>query len=270
MFEGIRTPNELRSYGGHLRELSRKNFGVAGTEFLRRLAKAIAAGHDLMQAFVDERQRAYWEAATGIKSLGDRDLTRIGDKFATLYIAGCLAIRFKILPFTEAEILEALLTCERDHVAFVDGELGHVSPRAISTHRAPTPIVVPSGSPFDRLQRYVNRNRQRPYSKHSIWRGFIDSRCSRLSFKQRLWRLKGAPVLGYIANGEYWIPDGRFEKIAGGADEAAALKLKKKLFDLGLLETDKRGKRVSYVVKRPLPDGRRQYFVVIRDKPKRP
>lgn len=80
--------------------------------------------------------------------------------------------------------------------------------------------------------------------------------------------MKGAPVLSYIAKGEYWIPDGRLTKIAGGSGKAAGLK--KELFDLGLLETDKRGTNVSYVVKRPLPDGRRLYFVVIRHKPKRP
>jgi hypothetical protein len=77
--------------------------------------------------------------------------------------------------------------------------------------------------------------------------------------------LKGAPVLGYIADGEYWIPDDRFAEVAGR--EAAALK--EELFGGGLLEVDKRGEGVSYVVKRPLPDGSRPYFVVVRDKRRR-
>jgi hypothetical protein len=56
-------------------------------------------------------------------------------------------------------------------------------------------------------------------------------------------------------------------KSPGGAREAAALK--KELFSRGLLVTDKRGKGVSYVVKRPLPDGSRPFFVVIRRKAKK-
>ncbi len=37
----------------------------------------------------------------------------------------------------------------------------------------------------------------------------------------------------------------------------------------GLLETDRRGKGVSYVVKRPLPDGTRPFFVVVRQRAKK-
>ena len=109
MFEGIRTPQQLREYGNQLRELSRKNFGWAGPEFGRRLGAAIAADRAQMQDFVAERQRVYWHAADGIRSLAGRDLTRISDKFATIYIAGCLAIRFRILPFTEAELAAGAL-----------------------------------------------------------------------------------------------------------------------------------------------------------------
>jgi hypothetical protein len=44
--------------------------------------------------------------------------------FATLYAAGCLATQFKILPITETDVRLSLLDCEREHVAFVDRELG--------------------------------------------------------------------------------------------------------------------------------------------------
>ena len=37
---------------------------------------------------------------------------------------------------------------------------------------------------------------------------------------------KGAPVPGYVADGEYWIPSDRFEKVAGGPGEALALRLR--------------------------------------------
>ena len=85
-------------------------------------------------------------------------------------------------------------------------------------------------------------------------------------------RSKNARALVYVGehNGEkeYWFPGDRFEEVAGGAREALALK--KQLFSQGLIETDRRGQGVSYVVKRLLPDGSWPFFVVIRHKPKKP
>jgi hypothetical protein len=130
---------------------------------------------------------------------------------------------------------------------------------AISARGTPTAIVVSSDSPSDRLWDYI---------KQGSRRGFIDARLRKLSFKIRLSRLKGGPVLGYIAKGEYWIPDDRFKKVAEGSREAAALK--EHLLSDGRLETGNRGQNLSYVVKRPLPDGRRPYFVVVRRRAKRP
>jgi hypothetical protein len=129
---------------------------------VRRLAREIETHRALVQAFVDERQLTYWDAADGIKSVRDRDLTRISDKFAGMHIAGCLASlasRYKILPFPEAEILEALLTCERDHVAFIDRELGLVPP----SRSSPRFLALSSTS---RLALH-NHNRLRRYIKHS-------------------------------------------------------------------------------------------------------
>jgi hypothetical protein len=167
-----------------------------------------------VQAFVYERQRTYREAADRIRSLAGRNLTRISDKFATIYIAGCLAIRYHILPWTEAELLAALLTCERDHVAFVDQELGVVPACAISTHRGPTAIpqqpalagaVVSATTAFDRLRRFINGNSKR---------GFIDLRkpgISRLRvklLKRRAMKSKSPRDPVYVGehNGEkeYW------------------------------------------------------------------
>ena len=252
MFEGIRTPQEIRDYGDQLRQLS-LNFGWAGPEFVRRLGLEFGTDRASVQAFVDERQRTYRDVGDGIKSLGGRNLTRITDKFATMYIAGCLASRYKILPFPEAEILEALLTCERDHVAFIDQELGFVPARAISAHGAPTVVakhtaiagvVAPAERPFDRLKRYIDHN-----SRH----GFIDLRSpglSRLRFKLlklRAMRSKGARAFVYVGerNGQkqYWFPRYPFEQVAGGSREALALK--KELFGRGLLVTDRRGKGVQ-------------------------
>jgi hypothetical protein len=128
--------------------------------------------------------------------------------------------------------------------------------------------VVPATTPFDRLRRFINRN-----NVH----GFVDLRSpglNRLRFKllkRRAMRSKGARALVYVGehNGrkEYWFPGDRFEEVAGGAREA--LELKKELFSRRLLETDRRGQGVSYVVKRLLPDDSRPFFVVVRHKRRR-
>jgi hypothetical protein len=78
---------------------------------------------------------------------------------------------------------------------------------------------------------------------------------------------KGARVLGYMADEEYWIRGEVFEEVAGSARNALALK--QELFGGGLIETTRRGSSVSYVVKRPLPDGTRPFFVVIRHRAKK-
>jgi hypothetical protein len=82
---------------------------------------------------------------------------------------------------------------------------------------------------------------------------------------------KGAPVLGYIGeqddHEEYWIPGPIFKKIAGGARQERALE--EELYTKRLLATDRRGERVSYVVKRALPDGRRPNFVVLLEQARR-
>lgn len=262
----------MRVYGNELRRLARTHFGWAGPEFSQRLERWLKADLPAVQAFVAARHEAYHAAAENIELTGGRDVGRISNRFATLYLAGCLAVHFKIFPFTEAEVLEALLTCHRDHVAFIDEQLNIPAGRrpaiihsatATATREPIAGTVVPATTPFERLKRYINHNRG-----GGLRRGFIDSRLGRLSFKLRLRRLNGAPVLGYIADGEYWIPGDRFKQVAQGSREATALK--KELLGGGLLEVDPRGKGFNYVVKRQLPDDSRPYFVVVRHKPKKP
>jgi hypothetical protein len=130
MFEGISMAQDLQAFEGPLHVLC-DNFGWAGPQFVRRLTKELQrdhageqASHSPIRAIADELHNKYRNQASDIRSRGGRDLTRITDQFATTYVAGCLAIRFKILPYTETDVLRSLLICQRDHVAFVDRELG--------------------------------------------------------------------------------------------------------------------------------------------------
>jgi hypothetical protein len=281
-FANLHGRKDAATFGKYLFDLATMNFGYPGRVFLARLTSALAKDRAGLAAVV-ARNVAKYEAAAAAITSPKRDVLRVRGYFATVYAVGCLAIRFTILPFTEAELLAAVLSCHRDHVAFVDNEVAGGptwsvdaagAPEYVAEGSARKPVAsVPNRSPFDRLRRYINRNRQRPYSKHSIWRGFIDLRSpglSRLRFKLKLSlrRSRGQRVVSYAADGEYWIPGGRFEKVAGGASEVRDLK--QELLRRGLLVTTRRGRSISYVVKRPLPDGSRPLFVVIRHKPKKP
>ena len=119
-------------------------------------------------------------------------MLRVQGHFATVYAVGCLAIRFDILPFTEAELLAAILSCHRDHVAFVDNEVAG-GPRwtvdaagasefvaAGSVRKPIAGAVVPARRPSTDSALHQS---QQPRGR----RGFIDLRSpglSRLRFKR--------------------------------------------------------------------------------------
>jgi hypothetical protein len=90
------------------------------------------------------------EAVAHLKAPG-RNLLRVHGKFATIYAAGYAAIRFKILPFPAADLLEAVMTCERDHIAFIAKELGGAY--ALNASRSAAAM---SRTPYDALKAYLN------------------------------------------------------------------------------------------------------------------
>ena len=274
-FEDLHGHKNAATFGKYLFDLADVNFGHPGRVFLDRLTAELARDRPGLAAVVVGNVAKYEAAAAAIAS-SMRSVLRVRGYFATVYAAGCLAIRFGILPFTENELLAAILSCHRDHVAFVDNEVAGrpswvdeaaVAQVVVALGSAPPPAlagtaVVPVTTPFERLRRFVH-----PHTG----RGFVDLRgLSRLRFivlKLRLRRAQRGPVLGYVADGEYWIPYAGFEQVAGGAQKAEALK--KDLDRRGILETVQRGAGVSYVVKRTLPDGTRPFFVVLRHHPQK-
>jgi hypothetical protein len=270
-FENLHGFKDAAAFGKHLFDLATHNYGYPIRVSLARLTSALARDRAGLVEVVAGNVAKYEAAAAGIAS-PLRDVLRVRGYFATVYAVGCLAIRFAILPFTEAELLAAVLSCHRDHVAFVDNEVAGgpswinevaVAPEVVAAGPAPKPIagvvvsaaVVPLMTAFDRLRHFINANRQR---------GFIDLRKPGLGTRRLI---QSGRVPGYVADGEYWIPGARFEQVAGGTREALALK--KDVDRRGLLVTTRRRRNLSYVVKRPLPNGTRPFFVVIRHYPQK-
>jgi hypothetical protein len=98
LFEDIRTKQEFRVYGNQLREFARTHFGWAGPEFARRLERWLQADLPAAQAFVAACHEAYHAAAENIESSAGRDVGRISNRFATLYVAGCLRFASRSSP----------------------------------------------------------------------------------------------------------------------------------------------------------------------------
>jgi hypothetical protein len=123
MFEDLHGFQDVGEFSAHLKKLASANHGLAGREFVRRMSKKHADDPQEQLDFLNARERAYkTKAKARITSSGD--LTRIHDKFSTVYAAGSLAIREGILPFEGKESLDAILT---NHVRFVEDELAGIA-----------------------------------------------------------------------------------------------------------------------------------------------
>ncbi len=121
-FEDLHGFADVGQFAAAIRQLAEQNHGWPGYVFVTRLVRWYARDHAGLQEFFTARQRAYLARATDIRT-PSRDLTRVHRKFATVYAAGCLAIEFDVLPFAESELLSSILSCEREHAAFVAQEV---------------------------------------------------------------------------------------------------------------------------------------------------
>ncbi len=254
-FEDLHGFVDLAAYEARLRELAENNHGWAGRVLAEQFTRALGSDRGELKGFVVARRDGYKRAAGNIAAR-KRDLVRVHGRFATIYAAGCVTIRFGILPFTEAELLAAVLKCERAHVAFIDQELGIAaapakSPSAVT---APAATIAAAQQPFDLLKKFINAG------------GFVD-----LREDDPILPLAEEPI-GYVGEHdrrkEYWLTNRQFEAVAGGKREGQQLKAQ--LVKVGLLATEQRGAGLGLVVKRPIPGvNNRARVVAIRHAPQK-
>ena len=97
----------------------RKYYGVAGREFERRLVEARKNNVKGLRASLAEWRTEYIRALkrqARIEHL--KPLQRSTDRCATVYAAGWLAITYGLLPWTEKELLDAVLCCQLDGLRY--------------------------------------------------------------------------------------------------------------------------------------------------------
>jgi uncharacterized protein (DUF927 family) len=95
-----------------LKRRCRRYFGTAGIEFAR---KVIAGRNGDLPAFkkrLAHYRSGYRKALSRVlREQSLRSLTRTSSRFATVYAAGRLAIKYRILPWSHEDLLGAILDC---------------------------------------------------------------------------------------------------------------------------------------------------------------
>ena len=247
-FEDLHGFPDLAKFRDRLLELACLHYGLAGRTYVRCLAHALKKDRDEFVAFVKGRREQYRQAVAHLQAPG-RKLLRVHGKFATIYAAGCAAIRFQILPFTEADLLAAVMTCERDHVAFIAKELGGAYALGASQSAAPTPRT-----PYEALKAYLSG----PVAKK-----FINLREPGARVPPGHLHDSAAGYRGlYRGNKEIWLPHACFERIAGGPAKCQALKAE--LHAKRLIASEGQGQRQYFTVKREIPGLRRTRVIALR------
>jgi hypothetical protein len=210
---------------------ARKFFGSAGLEFQQKLVADCRADKQELRKWLAGKRKDY---SKRLKARAKREsmkpLNRSTGRCATVYAAGCLAIRYGIVPWKKAQLLRAVLDCQ------LDG-LRHVveSPKKADSTFAGL---------RSKVLAYLRDHR----------REFINLDKTKLQPDAH----KFGSVPGYRAKfkGKKWlyVTAEQLSKIIGDGDGDDADQVKKELVQSGILC---RGNNGRYVVQRPIFSGQK-------------
>jgi hypothetical protein len=145
-FEELHGFDSHGAFGTRLRQLAARARGAAAVLFISRIQTLRMRDEAEVRRFVIRARIRYTRAARARHLAGDRDLTRLIDRFSTIYAAGVLAIRTRVVTWTPDDLLEAVLACADAHLALGIPEAGAALGFA------------PPVSPLDRLREHVRAN----------------------------------------------------------------------------------------------------------------
>jgi hypothetical protein len=163
-FENLHGLENHAAFSIELRRIARVHHGRAAREFLRRFAADLRRDKVAIVAWLKALREWYLEQVRPLDLAPSRDLERIHQKFATIYAAGRLAMDYRILPWKQRELGQALVACERAHV-------GHVAPFIPATSASPVRPAPPVIDPLERLRSHVRQNRS---NFVDLRRGLVD------------------------------------------------------------------------------------------------
>jgi putative DNA primase/helicase len=117
IYENLHGFNDGAKLTDALKSRCRSVFGTPGYQFVRKLYKD-KASRSAAKKFVSARRTYYIDRIkreTRLKGL--KPLERATARFATVYAAGCLAIRYRIFTWARKDLFRAVLSCQLDGLA---------------------------------------------------------------------------------------------------------------------------------------------------------
>lgn len=105
-------PKEFKStseFIQHLEANCKRFYGTAKYQFLEKLIQDLNQDKSKIEQFITKRI-SYFKEKLGI-NLNNGIKVRIADKFALMYAAGCLAIKYEVLPFDKKDIFIGIFKC---------------------------------------------------------------------------------------------------------------------------------------------------------------
>lgn len=107
--EGMTSSNELAHM---VKDVTHRYYGAAKPAFLKRLVADIQNDHDELEAYLEKGIEFFLNKHKVNRNSGI-DM-RIAKRFALAYVSGCLAIKYKILPFDKSDVMQGISKCYLD------------------------------------------------------------------------------------------------------------------------------------------------------------
>jgi hypothetical protein len=237
IFETLHHHKTITSFAKELYELSASNHGIIAREFLHNLAKVKRENYADLVKIIELHKRKYIQSAEKKEGFDPRHV-RLRQKLSTVYAAGCLAVRFGLVPWGYGELRRAVLKCEKSHLD------------QVSHHE------VPNKSPIQILSDYILKTQDK----------FIDGRKSGAISMSDL-DACGGLVHSYKGTEELILSERCFRSLF--SSQFYYHQAKVKLANDNILKTDKSSTgQKRYVVKRPMGLDKngykaRKYVVVV-------
>ena len=104
-----------RKFTDSLKIRCRKFFGVVGPAFVQKLVADRTKNAERLRKFLSRERIAYLQAINTQAQAEDlRPLNRASGRFATVFAAGSLAIKYEIFRWNRQDLLRAVLSCQLD------------------------------------------------------------------------------------------------------------------------------------------------------------